>query len=31
MIRHENGAPLWDGCTLKLRGFAATDFLGEVF
>lgn len=31
MIRRENGAALWDACTLKLRGFAATDLLGEVF
>lgn len=23
-------APLWDACTIKLRGFAATDYLGEV-
>ena len=22
--------PLWDACTLKLRGFAATDYLGKV-
>jgi hypothetical protein len=23
-------APLWDACTLKLRGFSATDYLGKV-
>lgn len=23
-------APLWDACTVKLRGFAATDYLGRV-
>ncbi|WP_439106718.1 BamA/TamA family outer membrane protein [Congregibacter sp.] len=23
-------APLWDACTIKLRGFAATDYLGKV-
>jgi hypothetical protein len=23
-------APLWDACTIKLRGFAATDFLGRT-
>ncbi len=22
--------PLWDACTVKLRGFSATDYLGEV-
>ena len=23
-------APLWDACTVKLRGFSATDYLGKV-
>jgi hypothetical protein len=23
-------APLWDACTIRLRGFSATDYLGEV-
>jgi len=23
-------APLWDACTIKLRGFSATDYLGKV-
>jgi len=23
-------APLWDACTVKLRGFSATDYLGEA-
>lgn len=23
-------APLWDACTVKLRGFSATDYLGQV-
>jgi hypothetical protein len=23
-------APLWDACTIKLRGFSATDYLGQV-
>ena len=23
-------APLWDACTVRLRGFSATDYLGEV-
>jgi hypothetical protein len=23
-------APLWDACTVKLRGFSATDYLGET-
>jgi hypothetical protein len=23
-------APLWDACTIKLRGFAATDYLGKT-
>jgi len=23
-------APLWDACTIKLRGFSATDYLGNV-
>jgi outer membrane translocation and assembly module TamA len=23
-------APLWDACTVKLRGFSATDYLGRV-
>ena len=25
----EGAVPLWDACTVKLRGFAATDYLGE--
>jgi outer membrane protein assembly factor BamA len=25
----EGSVPLWDACTVKLRGFAATDYLGE--
>lgn len=24
-----DGAPLWDACTVKLRGFSATDYLGR--
>jgi hemolysin activation/secretion protein len=24
------GAPLWDACVIKLRGFSATDYLGKV-
>ena len=24
------GTPLWDACTIKLRGFSATDYLGRV-
>jgi len=24
------GTPLWDACTIKLRGFSATDYLGKV-
>jgi hypothetical protein len=24
-----DGTPLWDACTLKLRGFSATDYLGR--
>ena len=28
---HRGGAsPLWDACTVKLRGFSATDYLGKV-
>jgi hypothetical protein len=23
-------APLWDACTIRLRGFSATDYLGEI-
>jgi len=23
-------APLWDACTVKLRGFSATDYLGQI-
>ena len=26
----EGSVPLWDACTVKLRGFAATDYLGET-
>ncbi len=28
--RRGGTAPLWDTCTIKLRGFSATDYLGEV-
>ena len=24
------GTPLWDACTIKLRGFSATDYLGKL-
>jgi hypothetical protein len=27
--RREGTSPLWDSCTLKLRGFPATDYLGR--
>jgi len=26
----EGSVPLWDACTVKLRGFAATDYLGKT-
>jgi len=28
--KREGSVPLWDACTVKLRGFAATDYLGET-
>jgi hypothetical protein len=28
--RRGGTAPLWDACTIKLRGFSATDYLGKV-
>ena len=28
--RRAGTVPLWDACTVKLRGFSATDYLGEV-
>jgi outer membrane protein assembly factor BamA len=28
--RRGGSAPLWDACTVKLRGFSATDYLGNV-
>jgi hypothetical protein len=28
--RRGGSAPLWDACTVKLRGFSATDYLGKV-
>ena len=28
--RRGGTAPLWDACTVKLRGFSATDYLGKV-
>ena len=28
--QHGGTAPLWDACTVKLRGFSATDYLGKM-
>jgi len=28
--QRSGSAPLWDACTIKLRGFSATDYLGKV-